>query len=165
MKHDAEHQSKPVTARWVKVALAVSLALNLATAGVIVGSFFRSGGPGPRSGAAPEISAFGAPYMRALTKTERRDIARHVRSSLGTDLPDRRARRAMFREVLASLRAEPFDEGRLVAATARQADTAVAVQRAARQAWVEKVSKMSPEERSRYADAVEAGMKRAPIRR
>ena len=165
MDDNAPNQPKTATALWVKVILGVSLALNLAIAGVIIGAFARSDGVGARAGAAPDIAAFGAPYMRALSKSQRRDIARQIRDDLGSDLPDRRARRDMFREVLASLRAEPFDEARLIAATTVQADTAVAVQNAARQAWIGKVSKMSAEERSHYADAVEAGMKRGPAHR
>mgnify|MGYP001823496119 CR=1 FL=1 len=103
--------------------------------------------------------------MRALSKPQRREIGQEVREALGTAVPDRRARSAAFREVLDSLRADPFDRGRLAAATRQQAQTAVSLQAAARAAWIDLVSQMSPDERESYADAIEATLRKTSKKR
>lgn len=153
------------TRPWVKIAFAISLALNLAVVGIIAGAIVRHGGQGELARGHASISAFGAPYMRALSKPQRREIGQEVRQALGPAVPDRRARRAAFREVLDSLRADPFDRGRLAAATRQQAQTAVSVQAAAQAAWLDLVSQMSPDERESYADAIEATLRKTSKKR
>ncbi|WP_299678991.1 periplasmic heavy metal sensor [uncultured Roseobacter sp.] len=152
--------SRRPMSRRIKILLGVSLALNLAVVGLIGGAVLRHGdgkGMGPRS---TGFGAYGLPYMMALPREDRRQIGRVIRS--GADLPDRSARRALYRDVLSALRATPFDAGVLAAAAARQAETTIAVQKTAQAAWLDVVAGMSDAERSAYADAVEDVLRRGP---
>jgi uncharacterized membrane protein len=153
------------TGRGVKVALAVSLALNLAVAGLVAGAFLRHGGLGERGHSAPALHTFGTPYMRALTPDDRRAVLSALRSAGGPDLPDREARREMFQEVLEHLRAVPFDAAALKRSVARQASAAVSTQQAAQAAWLSVVSGMTDAERAAYAEAVEEALRRRQERR
>ena len=94
---------------WLKIALFVSLGINLLIVGFLVGAAARHMGDGPHSARNPGLGAFGAPYMLALGQDDRRDVFRHVRKSDGDGVPDRRERRAMFAAVISDLRAQPFD--------------------------------------------------------
>ncbi|MGZ2257561.1 periplasmic heavy metal sensor [Roseobacter sp. A03A-229] len=146
--------------RWIKIMLGLSLALNLAVIGLIGGAVLRHG-DGKVAGARNSgFGAYGLPYMIALPREDRRAVGRAVRSA--ADLPDREARRALYRDVLSALRATPFDATVLSAAVLRQAETAVAVQKTAQAAWLAQVSGMSDAERSAYADAVEEVLQRGP---
>lgn len=149
------------TPRWIKIALGVSLALNLAVVGMIAGAAVRQGdgGGGPRSSG---FGAYGLPYMIALPRAERRAVVRAIKSDQQAGLPDRAARRALYQEVLAALRAEPFDAGALTQALGQQTETTIAVQKVAQGAWLEVVSGMTHAERTAYAADVEAVLKRGP---
>ena len=153
---DTRENGGPVTARWVKVLLGLSLAVNLAVAGMVAGIALRHDGGGERSDRVAYLAAFGAPYMRALPRDDRRALLRSLRSGEGGPLPDSAARRAMFHEVVEVLRARPFEPQALAEAVSRQAEASVAAQRRLQGAWLGVVAAMSQEERMAYADAVEA---------
>ena len=157
---DEMTRKRPGGTRFLKIALGLSLALNLAVAGVVVGALARPDGPVFKGARAPGAATFGAPYMRALSKDQRRTIAGEIRAELRDAVPDRHYRRQLFEDVLQGLKADPFDPKVLTAATQRQAETAVAVQQAAQRAWIEMVSQMSPKERQEYADAVETSLRK-----
>ncbi|MEM6887066.1 MAG: periplasmic heavy metal sensor [Pseudomonadota bacterium] len=142
--------------RWQKPLLIVSLALNLAVAGLILGAVVRNDGmpPGPSS------AAFGLPYMKALEREDRRAIFQRVRAAGGETLPDRAARRALSADVLGALRADPFIIATLQSAVASQASASVAFQQAAQTAWIEHVAAMSASERADYVQAVEQELAR-----
>lgn len=150
------------TALWVKLMLGLSLALNLAIAGFVLGAVIRHGGPGHHGRDVPGMRAFGAPYMLALPRDDRRAVLAGMKQHAGRDIPDRAARRAMFAEVVDALRGVPFDPATLRAAVARQSATAVAAQAAAQEAWLEVVSAMSDAERRAYAAEVEEVLRRRP---
>lgn len=148
--------------RGLKLLLGLSLALNLLVVGLVAGAVVRHDGFPDRGRKAPALSAFGAPYMQALPRQQRREVLRQIRSQAGDELPDRPARRAMFAEVLGALRAQPFDKAALTQMVERQAEITVTVQRAAQSAWVELVADMSDAERLDYAFAVEEALRRGP---
>jgi len=145
---------------WLKIALAASVAANLLFVGFIAGAAARHGGESTRMARNPGLGAFGAPYMIALPKQERRAVIRKLRAAGGADVPDRDARRVMFQDVLMLLRATPFDGQALEAAVALQATTSIAVQTNAQEAWLDVVRQMSDAERTVYADAVEEVLRR-----
>ena len=145
----------PRTALWVKVLLGISLALNLAVAGMLVGAFIRHDGMPHHRGGTPALRAFGAPYMIALPRAERRAVVAGIRDHSGGGIPDRAGRRALYDDVLSALRQTPFDATALQMAVARQAGTTIALQQAAQQAWVQVVSGMTDAERTAYAAQVD----------
>lgn len=157
---DPKEQPEKNKRRWLKIALGLSVAVNLLFVGFVAGAAARHGGEGARMARAPGLGAFGAPYMIALPEQERRAVIRTLRAAAKGEVPDRSARRAMFQDVLAHLRAAPFDAQALEAAVARQATTSVAVQETAQQAWLDVVAGMSERERLNYADAVEQVLQR-----
>ncbi|WP_299505626.1 periplasmic heavy metal sensor [uncultured Roseobacter sp.] len=157
-----EMDPKPRLARRYKVLLGVSLALNLAVAGLVAGTAFRHGGDGMRGMRSAGFGAYGLPYMIALPKAERRDVIRAVRADREGGVPDRAARRALYSEVLTALRSTPFDAEKLSVAMSGQADAAIRVQKSAQSAWLEVISQMSDAERSAYANEVEEVLRRGP---
>lgn len=139
--------------RWMKVALALSLAANLAVAGLVIGAALNLSGPNGRPAMARDL-AFG-PFSEALTGEQRRALWR----GMGEDAPDPRRLRAEFRadlaEVVAQLRAEPFDAAAFRAALERQNARLSGRVEAGRARLSEMVAMMSPGERQAFADRLE----------
>lgn len=149
--------------RWLKILLVGSLALNLGFVGLMAGAFMRADGGGAKR--APALSAFGAPYMMALPREERRRVVRALRGSADGDLPDRAMRRQMYSDVLTALRAMPYDPDLLKAAVEQQSTATIAVRNKAQAEWMQIVAEMTDEERSDYAYAVEEVLRRGPKRK
>lgn len=113
----------PRTRGWVKVVLAISLALNLAIVGLAAGAMLRNGGPPGRD----DDRDFGlGPLADALSREDRRALRSAFLDRYADGLGGRAALRADFDALLAALRAEPFDPAALDAAfasiAARNAD-------------------------------------------
>ena len=160
-----DNTAKPRSPRWMKALLGVSLAVNLCILGLVAGTLLRPDGGGERFSRSPGLGAFGAPYILALPKQDRRAVFAAMREGSGEELPSRRMRQEMFRDVLTSLRASPFDLDTLENLVANQAAVSVSVQRRAQAAWLDVVAAMDDAERARYADAVEEVLKRGRKRR
>lgn len=136
----------PPTRGWVKVVLALSLALNLGIGGVVAGSFLRNGGP-------PKVERdMGlGPLAEAMTREDWKAmrpafLARHPDLKKGPDVL-----RADFDPVLAALRADPFDPAALDAAldviSTRNADRLAS----ARVVIADYIKAMTPEARNAFA--------------
>lgn len=151
-------QPQPRLKRRIKILLALSLALNLLFIGLIAGAAYRHGGKG--GGHGPSLQSYGAPYMRALPREQRKVLNQAMRAD-GV-MPGRAERRRFYRDVLAALRAESFDPASVGAALSKQREVVGAVQTAAQDAWLKLVAEMSPSERQTYADALEERLKRGP---
>ena len=148
-------RSKPGRGLWI--ALAISLAFNLAVVGLVAGAMLRDG-PGMR-GAMVRDLGFG-PFTEALSREDRRAM----RESLFERAPDireaRRVQRADLEGLVALLRAEPFDA---VAFAARMAEQQARMERQLRlgqEVLQERVAQMSPEARRGFADRLEAAVLR-----
>ena len=143
--------------RGVRIALAISLGVNLAVVGVFAGAMLRDG-HGMRGSMVRDLG-FG-PFTEALSREDRRAM----RDSLFERAPDireaRRVQRADLEGLVALLRAEPFDA---VAFAARMADQQGRIERQLRlgqEVLQERVAQMSPEARRGFADRLEAGLVR-----
>lgn len=143
--------STPRPGRGVRVLLAVSLALNLALIGGILGKALRTDPVAEegRGGRGPAMS-FG-PLGMALTPEDRRAIARSVLRD--GQVRDLRATSRQAQETIATvLRTEPFDVAAMRAAlTAPRARMAEVGDRAT-EALIERVAGMSAEDRAALAD-------------
>jgi uncharacterized membrane protein len=142
--------------RGIKIALAVSLALNLLVAGLVGGAVLRRGGPDE----APAIRALGlAPFAIALPR-EGRDDMRH---RIEADAPRLRAERARIgdslREVRRALLAEPFDREAAEAALSNSREAAMALQAYGHDALLDTLEGMSAEERSAMAERLGRAMR------
>ena len=82
------HQTDRTKTR-VKWALGISLALNLLVAGAIGGAIFRHMGEGPdtRQRGGQGAHSYGAPYVQALPRAQRRALREEIR-----ELPKTQAR-------------------------------------------------------------------------
>ena len=141
--------------RWMSIALAVSVALNLAVAGLVIGAWLKDG---PDRGLPREMS-FG-PFTEALSDGDRRELRR----ALGDRAPGFREARAEARDelvaLLGTLRATPFDpaaaQSALTAITRRATDRLDL----GRDLIEARILEMSDAERLAFADRLERGLKR-----
>ncbi len=153
MADDKTPQARP--SRLWRVVLVLSLALNLAVIGVVVGS----AGSGRWGDGPPRSFDLGlGPIARALEPQERRAIGRKLREDRSLrdfDLRDR------VNRVVAALQADPFEPDVLRALLAEQSERITAVQATAQEVVVEQITAMTPERRRAFADQVLEEMSRA----
>jgi uncharacterized membrane protein len=140
----ANEQAK--NGRVLRIVLVVSLALNLAVAGLVVGSF-ASGriGDGP-----PRSFDLGIGAMaRALAPEDRRQIGVALRRArpMGDFNP-----RGQVELMVAALRADPFEADALRTVMSEQAQRISQVQGAAQDVVVDHIATMSVADRAAYAD-------------
>lgn len=139
--------------RWLKPALIVSVAINLAVAGVVLGAWL---GDGPRKGMPRDLS-FG-PFSEALSDQDRRALRKGLMDRAGEFRTSREAARAEFDALLATLRADPFDPAAMKAALAA-IETRNAERLELGRSLIEtRLVEMSVEERMAFADRLERGL-------
>lgn len=151
------NSTRPVSAtpRGVKIALALSVALNLAVAGLAVGAWL---GDGPHRGM-PRDMSFG-PFSEALDSDDRRALRKALLARLGEFRGQREAARAEFQALLTALRADPFEaEALKTALAALEARNAERLD-LGRSLIEARLIEMTPEERAAFADRLEKGLKR-----
>jgi uncharacterized membrane protein len=149
--------SGPSGSRWLKLALIVSVALNLAVAGLVLGAWL---GDGPRKGL-PRDMSFG-PFSEALSDQDRRALRKGLMERMGEFRTSREAARIEFAGLLAALRADPFDPAALKAALAA-IETRNAERLELGRSLIEtRLVEMSTAERQAFADRLESGLRRRP---
>lgn len=150
---------KPRCPMWIKVVLGLSLAANLAIVGLVSGMMLRGGPPTAR---APSFG-YAMPYVLALPREVRRDVFDTIRAD--DSLPDRRARRGAYTQMIALLRDDPLDLDAVRVVLNRQAEDAARVQNAAQEAWIGAVSRLSVPERVAYTERMEDAAMRKGTRK
>ena len=150
----------PRSGRWIKIALAVSLALNLAVIGLVSGAVL--GGGGPRDGrSGPALQALGlGPFAQALPREDRAELRARIE---GTGLQLREERRAIgrsLRSVEDALRADPFDRAAVEQAFARSRGLVISLQETGHTALLDQIESMTTTERADLADALQEAMRR-----
>ena len=152
---DPSTRTPPRSGRGLRIAFAVSLALNLAVAGLVAGAFLRDGPPhGGRD--------FG---MGPLSEALSRDDRRAMRAAFLDRYPGLRADRGAMREdvqvLLGTLRADPFDPMALddaLAAIARRNGELLAT---GQELLAARIKAMDPDDRAAFADRLEKKLPRA----
>jgi uncharacterized membrane protein len=147
----------PTTSRWLKPALIVSVALNLAVAGLVLGAWLGDG----HRGGMPRDMSFG-PFSEALSDQDVRALRKSLMDRAGEFSSSRKASRAEFETLLASLRAEPFDPEALKSALAAIETRNAERLQLGRSLIETRLIEMSPEDRQAFADRLERGLKRRP---
>ncbi|MFO8126515.1 periplasmic heavy metal sensor [Yoonia sp.] len=145
--------SRPV--RLWRIVLVLSLALNLAIAGMVTGAVVSG-----RAGDGP-LRSFDlgiGPIARALEPQERRAVRRSLREDRGLRGMDFRER---MNGVVEALKAEPFDPDALRALMAEQAADIEGIQAKAQAATLDQIIAMTPERRRAFADQVMEELSRA----
>lgn len=149
------------TGRGVKIVLAMSLALNLAVAGVVGGAALRSYGDGDGRRQVARDLNFG-PFTDALTRPQLREMLAHLGDGRG-GLRDMRAQiRGDMDAVLAALQAEPFDPAEVEAVLTRQSERLTARADSGRKALVAVILAMSPEDRAAFTARLAEVVTRRP---
>lgn len=147
---------QPVVAapgKGLRIALAVSVALNLAVAGVAAGAMLKGGPDGGRMEMGRELG-FG-PFTEALSRDDRRAL-REALVSKAPELRDNRRQRGQdAQEVLATLRADPFAPDALTAVMDAQQRRMESQLQLGQDLLREFLISMSPEARAAFADRLE----------
>ena len=151
----------PVAApRWMRIALVVSLALNLLIAGAAIGMVLR-GGPPP---VAVRDLGFG-PFAAALSPEDRAALRRDWLARTAAQGDGRRGMREDMRALLATLRAEPFDPEALRAILSRGAARTAGRLDLGLSLIEGRVTALSQAERMDFADRLEHEFRRGPRKR
>lgn len=169
----AESRTKGL--RWTRVALIISLALNLAVAGLVLGNVMRDPPwdrkPDNRDNARVERppselrELAPLPFIAALSKEQRGRLLQDAKGR-SAEIGDRRdAVRNKFEELLTLLRAEEFD-GEAVTTLLREMREASSDRHQVGEALlVRQFEAMGGKERAAYADRLDRSLKRSPQRR
>ena len=144
--------------RWGRVVLFASLAINLLVVGLLAGAMLRHG----RSDGHPPLRDLGyGPFGAALSVEDRRELGRRMADRAGDLRTNRDDIRRQFAEMLAALRAKPFDGASLAALVAQQ-ETKLAERKAIGQALLlERIAAMSDDERATFAGRLERTLRYA----
>lgn len=149
---------KTKTGKGLRIALIVSLALNLLVVGV-VGGAMMSGGRWHHDGP-PRVQAIGGPLTRALAPEDRRALAREMHAARHDRSWSRERMRAEMAGLIADLRARPFNaqavEARLAAMQGRFQERIEQGQAL----LVERLAQMDDADRAAYAERLEAELQR-----
>lgn len=142
--------------RWIKIALALSLAANLLIVGLGAGmmTHFRlSGGP-------PRVADAGGAYTSALSPRDRRQIGQQLTEHYQETRKGREAVLGEYRQMLRVLKAEPFDRAAAEQVLKRQSSIADQRRKAGETALLDRLEAMTPEERAAFVERLETGLTR-----
>ena len=147
----------PKSGRGLKIAFAISLALNLAVAGLAVGAWLR-GGPGHGM---PRDLGFG-PFTEALSPEDHHALKEAIRADLPAFRAGREAAKAEFDTLLTALRAEPFDLAAVNTAMSAIVDRNAERLAKGQDLLAARIKAMSPADRLACADRLEAALRHGP---
>lgn len=150
--------------RWPKVLLALSLTANLAVLGAVVGAHLRDGhdmGMMPPADRSMLRDTGVGPFFEALPRDVRARMGQALRARTGGLGPDRAALAQDFREMMAALRADPYDPARLETVLTAQQQRIQARVDADRAVLLDEIAAMNPADRAAFADRLEMGFRHA----
>ncbi|NVO54680.1 periplasmic heavy metal sensor [Rhodobacteraceae bacterium B1Z28] len=143
--------------RWMSIALAVSLALNLLIVGVALGTMLRLRG-GEHAKGPP---GFSPALYRALSKEDRKAMRGELS---GLHKKGSNHRSEDFESLSQALRAVPFDPSVVEVLLQQQAQSTAELHDALQAQWLARVTAMSDDERQVYADRLAEVVERGPHR-
>lgn len=147
-----------VPGKGVRIALAISVALNLAVAGLFAGSFLKDHEDGGPRGVR-EIG-FG-PFSEALSREDRKALRRALLARMPEMRQARQEAGQDAQTLLAVLRAEPFDPGQLAAVLDAQRVRMAARFEVGQGLMRDLLVAMTPEARRTFADRLEKRLQHA----
>lgn len=148
----------PSSRKGLRIALAVSVALNLAVVGIVAGAILRDGPHGPHLVRDMDFGPFG----EALTMEDREAM----RDRFFQSAPDFRGMRDEIQkdsaDLLAILKADPLDSAKLADVMSRQSKRLLDRISLGQTLIVERISAMSPAERRAFADRLQEAFEHGP---
>ncbi|MCB1366950.1 MAG: periplasmic heavy metal sensor [Rhodobacteraceae bacterium] len=148
---------QPGRRNWTRIALIVSLALNLGVAGMIGGAMLRDG-PERHGRADRDISALGLRlYYRALGDDQQEALKADLANRRGSFRAGRETLKAHMSDLAAALTADPYDAGAV--ATVLQAQGVRVSDNIAlgHKLLLDRFAAMAPEDRAAMAERLVAG--------
>ena len=143
-----------------KVLLYVSLALNLAIAGIVIGAVVlgsdRAHDRGPPSGGEVGLR----PVMQALSPEDRRSMVREVRKELRPLGRSRAEMRALMEDFVGAIAAVPYDHARVEALVKAQTDEAEIRLDVASGVFLKRLAGLTDEERLEFSERLAEEMSR-----
>jgi len=152
-------------ARWMKIALVISLAFNLLVVGLVLGAALgreRHMDRHDRDRSEVPREFMRSPFLGALDPEDRRAVGRELRRDEGSLRENRAELRARFERLLAAIRTEPFDRAAIEAILDEQRAAGARRLEIAEQAVLDRLSAMSPEARAAYAERLDRSLRRGP---
>ncbi|MBL4811577.1 MAG: periplasmic heavy metal sensor [Rhodobacteraceae bacterium] len=134
--------------RWVRIALVLSLGVNLLIFGAAAGAVykFRHGG---MENARVDLGI--GPIYRALSPEDRRIIGRRLRDHLHQRPPTREERDADLRNLAAAVVTDPFDAALVRSVFSAQMGRANEAQQAGQEAFLAQIQAASPAQRAEFS--------------
>ena len=155
--------AKPTSGRWLRIALAISVALNLAILGLVAGALIRNHGP-MQDGAMARDLGFG-PFTEALSDQDRKKLRQAFLAKAPEFRDDRRAMRLESTALLDQLRAVPFDADGLRKVFDSQHQRNTERLNLGQTLMLDLVVGMTDEERLAFASRLEVQLAKKPKRR
>ena len=155
----------PKKRRWLVPALVISLALNLLVVGIVIGAITSGGKHRGGHDGGPARGFIGEPFLRALPQEHRRALAEGLRENPVAMQETREALRERVQNLLTVLRSDPFDAETAARLLSEQRTLVVDRQKHGEGLLLERLSAMSADERSAYADKLEKALKHLNRRR
>ncbi len=153
---------KPQTSRRIKWILCISLAFNLAIAGLIIGASFRHDKDGARLRVLRGHDFGFAPYIAAFEHEDRKEIARAYMKENGGLRHTRKEIRLEFKKILTALEAQTFyPEGFKALLQAQQSNLAER-QKIGLELIYYKIVQMDPQERAQLAKRLDERLRHKP---
>lgn len=157
---------EPRSPRWLKILLALSLALNLAVVGMVAGAFLRADGAADRGGNGMALRTLGlGPFALALSPQDREELGQRINGAGIEVREERRAVGRALRRIEQALRADPFDRAGAEAALQSSRELVIALQAAGHAALLDQIDTMDAAERAELADTFARVMRRHGPRR
>ncbi|MBD3765689.1 MAG: periplasmic heavy metal sensor [Rhodobacterales bacterium] len=150
----------PRAGRGLRLALFVSLAINLAFAGVVAGAWVRGHDGQPHRGTVRDLG-FG-PFSEALTPEDRAALLAGFRARGPAPEELRRQSRADIAALTAALRADPFDPEALRRALRAQVSRLSDRLTLAEALLFQRLVDLDPAARAAFADRLERGAPHGP---
>jgi len=155
---------RPGAGRGLKLALVLSLAANLLVVGLVAGAgLSRLHGHDYHHPPGGEPVDYG-PYARALSPAGRDKLRAAFRDRRPEFRANREALRAGFGELLAALRATPYDPARAAAVLEAQQGRVEAQTALVRGLLLDHLASLSDAERAAFADRLEDVLRHGPPR-
>ncbi len=154
-------QAKPRTRRGIKIALGLSLAVNLLIFGAIGGAMLNGRPDGPVRDRVDLVRTLGlGPLGRALEREDRTQIVARVGQDRAAVRAERTALLNATMAFVTAVESRPFDREATAAALAMQRDHVHGLQERGHGALLDQLERMSPEDRAGFAERLRRSIER-----